>query len=551
MRRFLLFTLLGFILLACSEERKTYTLLSEIESYIESESKRALLDLEEIKNDIGTSQKVKAKHALLYSMALDKNYIDVKNDSIIAPAIDYYSKNGSNEDKLLTSYYMGRIYQNAADLNNAAIEFSKAEQLVKHSHNNPVIARLYMAFADLYNSAGNFIKEIDYVQRGCNQYKEIGNPNEYNASKLRLAVAYANNRDWEMADSLYNESLLSCCEDTVVMSLLLSNYARLKLLQPIKDPSNALELLNRKYQDYKLPLSIKDYGMYAYCLTLLGKQLECYTILDKFKDKEYQELDYWLYLINMHMGNYKDAINQLNNSYIQLDKRIQSYLTNTIDASLKDFYKEQEYLNQIKSRNRIYVLIILLFGVIAVSLVVVLTLVKHNNKQKKDIQKYLKFSEDASKQLDMYETKLSSQNAKIESLQKLYAQTYKKQFKAIGELCLTYLTKINRKDIKEVIFRKVEHMIDNLSVDDSLHSELEDQINKELNNILVHLKEDIPSLSQDDIRFICYCIIGFDGTLISTILNISTSNVYTKKSRLRVKIDSLSSPYRDLYLQYI
>ena len=95
--------------MACSEERKTYTLLSEIESYIESEPKRALLDLEEIKNDIGTSQKVKAKHALLYSMALDKNYIDVTNDSIIAPAIDYYSKNGSNEDKLLTSYYMGRI----------------------------------------------------------------------------------------------------------------------------------------------------------------------------------------------------------------------------------------------------------------------------------------------------------------------------------------------------------------------------------------------------------------------------------------------------------
>ena len=74
MRRFLFFILIGFILLACSEERKTYTLLSEIESYIESEPKRALLDLEEIKNDIGTSQKVKAKHALLYSMACPLPY---------------------------------------------------------------------------------------------------------------------------------------------------------------------------------------------------------------------------------------------------------------------------------------------------------------------------------------------------------------------------------------------------------------------------------------------------------------------------------------------
>ena len=551
MSRILLVVSFVFVLLACSDERKSYNVLAEVESYIESEPEKALIELERIKNNIGTSQKTKAKHALLYSMALDKNYVDIANDSIIAPAVEYYSKKGKSNDKLLVYYYLGRIYQNAAELNNAAIEFSKAEQLAEYSHDNPVLGRLYMAFADLYNSAGNSIKEIEYVQKGYNQYKEQDNAKEYNTSKVRLAVSYANNRDWEMADSLYNECITQCSKDTVVMSLLLSNYARLNLLQPKIDPSNALELLNKKYQDYKLPLSIKDYGMYAYCLTLLGKQRECNAILDKFKDIKYDELDYWLYLINMHIGNYKDAINLLNNSYSQLDERIQSYLTNTIDISLKDYYKEQEYLNRIKSRNRIYVLIILLFGIIAVSSVIVLTLVRRNNKQKNDIQRYLQFSEEASKQLDMYEAKLSSQDAKIESLRKLYAQTYKKQFKTIGELCLTYLTKINRKDIKEVIFRKVEHMIDNLSIDNSLHSELEDQINKELSNILVHLREDIPSLSQDDIRFICYCIIGFDGTLISTILKISTSNVYTKKSRLRVKIDSISSQYRDLYLQYI
>ena len=551
MIKFPVIILCAFILFACTDERKLYNTLSEVESYIETEPEKALIELKKIRNDIGISKKLKAKHALLYSMALDKNYVDVTNDSIIAPAIEYYSNRGSNDEKLLAHYYMGRIYQNSSDVNNAALEFSKAEQLIEDSHGNPAIGRLYMAFADLYNSAGNSIKEIEYVQKGCNQYKDFGPITEYNKALGRLAIAYANNRDWDIADSLYNESILHCYKDTVVMSLFLSNYARLKVLRPNKNPSYALELLNRKYKDYKLPLSIKDCGIYAYCLTLLGKQQECNAMLGQFKNMNYPELDYWLYLINTHNGKYKEAIDMLNKSYIQLDKKIHSYLTNTIDLSIKDYYKEQEYLNQIKFRNRIFLLIIILCVVITTSSLIVLILVRHNNRQKKDIQRYLKFSEDAHKQLDNYENRISSQNAKIESLQKLYAQTYKKQFKSIGELCLTYLTRMNSKDIKEILFKKVVHIIDNLSVDDTLHLALEEQINKELDNILVHLKEDIPSLSHNDIRFVCYCIIGFDGTLISTILNMSTSNVYTKKSRLRVKIDSISSPYKDLYLLYI
>lgn len=34
----------------------------------------------------------KARYALLYSQALDKNYIDVDNDSLIRVAVDYFTK---------------------------------------------------------------------------------------------------------------------------------------------------------------------------------------------------------------------------------------------------------------------------------------------------------------------------------------------------------------------------------------------------------------------------------------------------------------------------
>ena len=131
------------------------------------------------------------------------------------------------------------------------------------------------------------------------------------------------------------------------------------------------------------------------------------------------------------------------------------------------------------------------------------------------------------------------------------AQSYKKQFSVIGELCLTYLTKQDRKDVKDHIYKKVVNMIANISDNKKLHKRLEDQINAELDNILINMRVDMPELTDDDIRFISYCIIGFDATIISTILNISCSNVYTKKSRYRSKIKQLSSANKNFYLRYV
>ena len=63
-------------------------------------------------------RKQKAKYALLYSMALDKNYIDLQSDSIIAPAIKYYERHGSHEERFLCYYYRARIYETAGDKEN-------------------------------------------------------------------------------------------------------------------------------------------------------------------------------------------------------------------------------------------------------------------------------------------------------------------------------------------------------------------------------------------------------------------------------------------------
>jgi len=45
---------------------------------------------------------IEAKYALLLSQALDKNYIDLQSDSIIAPAVRYYENHGTPDERLKT-----------------------------------------------------------------------------------------------------------------------------------------------------------------------------------------------------------------------------------------------------------------------------------------------------------------------------------------------------------------------------------------------------------------------------------------------------------------
>ena len=93
--------------------------LSEAESCIEDAPRHSLEILKQIDTASLSSRKIRAKYSLLYSMALDKNYIDVITDSIISPAVKFYKHHGTPQERMLTNYYLGRIRMNASNYEEA------------------------------------------------------------------------------------------------------------------------------------------------------------------------------------------------------------------------------------------------------------------------------------------------------------------------------------------------------------------------------------------------------------------------------------------------
>ena len=549
MRQLVLTLLIATLTISCSN---TYKQLQEIESYIEEEPKRALEEIRNINPDkFLHSPRTKAKHALLHSMALDKNYIDLTTDSIIAPAVKYYSKHGSADDRLLMHYYMGRIYDNAGDDEKAAIEYSKGEDFVEEVSNTIVVGRLYGCMSTVYNGTGNSKKEIEYALKAYSLFGDLGHTKLLNIAKGKLAMGYANAREYDKADSLYKESIALLEEDSVAMVVYLGNYARLKVLSPIPDPIGAIRLLGRISNEYKRTLTADLYCVYAYALQLADRNDECDSIIEQLAKLGVSELDYWRYLIYKHRGDNKMALECLENSSRRYERQMISLLSNTTDNTLKDYYSSEAEKTKLQMKLKVSYLLLALVSFAAVAAYIIIHLVRTNRKKTQDIENSLMLYENACRTLEAYGTQCTEQNNSIDMLRSELAQSYKKQFSTIGELCLTYLTKQDKKDVKDHIYKKVVNMIANISDDKKLHKKLEAQINAELDNILINMRADMPDLTDEDMRFISYCIVGFDATIISTILNISSSNVYTKKSRFKSRIKELDSPRKEHYLRFI
>lgn len=75
----------------------------------------------------------------------------------------------------------------------------------------------------------------------------------------------------------------------------------------------------------------------------------------------------------------------------------------------------------------------------------------------------------------------------------------------------------------------------------------EKRINSDMDGIISKIREDFPSFSDGDIRFVCLLIVGFDNCTISSLMDMNKGQVRTKKSRILSKIRAYKGPNESFY----
>ena len=154
----------------------------------------------------------RARYALLYSQALDKNYIDETNDSLINIAVDYYRHTDDVRSKFLSFYYRGRVYAHGGDYLRATSNYMEAEQLADDVNDGYLQGLLYAEMGRIYRLCYDYSKSLEAHQKAAECYERAGKIRHRNYMWLNQSLIYKNMNQYTESEHLLQQTLLEAKE---------------------------------------------------------------------------------------------------------------------------------------------------------------------------------------------------------------------------------------------------------------------------------------------------------------------------------------------------
>ena len=556
---------MSFLLVSC-DNRQTKSLLQDVETYIQERPDSALRVLRKVDSLTLNTKSLRARYSLLFAMALDKNYIDTTALSILEPTVAYYERLGSPQDKMLSCYYLGRIYANRKDYPNAVIFYSQA---LRESSEYDYYHRglIYAASADAYNASFNDEEELRNTILAYECFEKIGDK-DLDLSLYKVAQAYHNNERFDVADSLY--SLVYSGKDSTsrlalyAMEDLVSN----DLYQEKQDVERDLELLEY-VAEHRGNLSLESYYEYAYLLLLAGKESEAENILSQLSNREANGKTMEIrYRIAECKGQNEEALALLKSMLSHQNDVVKKKLAQSVFKAQSDYYRLTAEVSEQKSTiSNQRSIIILITGLMIIALLYVIfmkrksTLIREKNRLTQAVEESERLletvrnranEEKSEREKDILDLKSRNEREqdKIKDLREMYVALYQKRFSEIGKYydaaSSHRLESIKEKAYHDVI-SSTQALFEEIASGSEGQKKFEARINADLDDIVSKIRSDFPKLKDDDIRFICYLIVGFDTSTISFLMDISKENVRVKKHRLREKLNGYAGPNETLY----
>ena len=189
---------LGLLLLmACNDPKHVTDTLHRAEALMNEHPDSALTLLQSVSPDEMGQNSTRALHALLYTQAQDKNYIDETNDSLIRIAVDYYRDTDDVRHKFLSYYYKGRVHFNAKDYLSATSCYMESEQLADAVGDDYLTGLLYAELGRIYRLYYDYPKSLEAHQKAAECYERAGKIRHRNYMWLNQSDVCRNMEQYE------------------------------------------------------------------------------------------------------------------------------------------------------------------------------------------------------------------------------------------------------------------------------------------------------------------------------------------------------------------
>ena len=360
--------------LSCSTlDKEMISALDKAEHYMEHNPDSSLVLLNTLKlNDI-SNKRERARYALLKSIALDKNYIDVTDDSLTSIAVAYYSKHGDADERLKAYLYNGRVYENAKEYELAMDNYLSAEEYVKSCKDNIIIGRLYSSKSVLYNTIFDAQSAIEQSRLASTYFLKAGDTTRFFNSLNNAAIIMHNSSSFD-TQSLddYSKQMEEYLERLTQSQKGIYFFVQLAQI-PKTDTSAVISLIN-KYLSSGLSDNNISWLSVADAYYKVGNINESIKSVKKYElDGDITDVTYYALLSDIcsKKGEYEQAYNYL----VKKNELLQGRYYRAVKSDTK--FLEERYASKLQNARQRHT-IVSLFMAIVIIVLLSLFLINHN-----------------------------------------------------------------------------------------------------------------------------------------------------------------------------
>lgn len=492
----------------------------------------------------------RARYALLYSRALDKNYIDLASDSVIAPAVTYFAGHGSHRDKAFTNYYLGRIRSNAGKAGEAARLMLEAEKYARRAGETYLLSMIYNCRANLYYSQYSFDEAVAMYEKAescCRTIGKIGNAALMIKAK---AKAYTLSKKYDEAEADLKKALFLF--DSLgyrnQVAIVTSGLATLALDNGRATTDSLRRLLNNTYSHYTSnTIPIQDYYLWARIYLAENKidsarhfGTAAMSNVEETPDLKCGALSL-IAKIEERAGNYRKATEYWNQSYTLFDSITGSEKQHLIQQ-VEERYQNQQLQHQndmLRMHSRLAFCVgALIFSVIIFSLTLILKR-RHRiiRRKTEEIAQYRQFinrlQEDHANLQDQYDRLSESLNGdsaeeanllralenRLTNMQKLLDMAYSGECKP------------------QAFYKAFKEQATAMNRESGAFSDLQYVVNKRRYGVIDYLRKTYPILTRSELDMLSMILFGFSFDCIRLIYNHdNVDSLYSRRTKIREKL---------------
>ena len=542
-----------FGLAACTRSYSSRQ-LDAAESVIQTRPDSALLILTQVDTTLLTKPCEQARFSLLYSMALDKNYIDTTDLRVIAPAVAYYGRKGNAREKMLAWYYQGRIQFNAKADADAMNSMLHALSESRRCDAGRYTGLIYTIMADLCGRSFCWNEEKSYLELAQGVFTELGDSITALNIAGRLAYNLFNN-DMVLESIHQMDSLEPLYKPFPALYAPLLSARAYALASPeIKDYDSALNDFTSSIA-LGASLSPKLMAMYGLVLERCGYPEASQEILRRLSEQSEEGKvfsDYRQIEIMMEAGSYEDAYKAMRQTSVYQNEEVNRLLSQSLFRTQRDFYSLQQQQLRTQKERQLFLFLTLLLSLLFVGAIVgVLVTIAFKRHREKEAEMD-RLADSLRLALGNEQEKSSRQMQENSQLQEQFSGLYAAQIQMLESTYREYEKARRTGAGQKELYDKLLGIIHDIKGNDTNQHLFENLIDQNNGNVMAKLREECPGLPKNDRMLYAYTVSGFEKTTICMLLgNISPDALNMRRSRLRKNLKTLNPPSLAFFLEKI